>query len=353
MKIKLAILDSDQSYLERIVSAFGRKYADKFEIYSFTDETIALQTIDTARVEVFVASDSFDIDVKALPKRCGFAYLVNSPDVEAIKEQTAICKFQKADLIYKQILSVYAEKADEISSFKMTEDGTKIVLFTGIGGGTGASTMAAAAAMYYASQGKKTLYVNLEPFGGADSFFSGEGQFTISDIIFALKSKKGNLPLKLESCVKQDHCGVYYYAQSPIALDMMELGDEELVRLVSELRITGGYDYIVLDAHFRFDNNAFKLYRQTNAIVWVSDGTEIANNKMLRAHTALATYEENADSPLISRICVVYNKFSNKTSKTLDDTVIRSIGGAPRYEHASVAQILQQLKTMNMFDKIV
>ena len=42
MRIKLAILERDQSYLSRIVSVFNTKYADKFEIYSFTDRDIAL-----------------------------------------------------------------------------------------------------------------------------------------------------------------------------------------------------------------------------------------------------------------------------------------------------------------------
>ena len=33
MRIKLAILEKDQRYLNRIVAAFETKYADKFEIY--------------------------------------------------------------------------------------------------------------------------------------------------------------------------------------------------------------------------------------------------------------------------------------------------------------------------------
>ena len=82
MRIKLAILEKDQSYLNRIVAAFGTKYADKFEIYSFTDQAIALSTLDSSRIDVLVASDAFDIDSTALPKRCGFAYFVDSPDVD-------------------------------------------------------------------------------------------------------------------------------------------------------------------------------------------------------------------------------------------------------------------------------
>ena len=52
MKIKLAILEKDQSYLNRIVSVFGTKYADKFQIYSFTDMDVAFSTLETAKIEV-------------------------------------------------------------------------------------------------------------------------------------------------------------------------------------------------------------------------------------------------------------------------------------------------------------
>ena len=37
MKIKLAILDRDDRYLNRIEKAFGSKYEDKFELYTFTE----------------------------------------------------------------------------------------------------------------------------------------------------------------------------------------------------------------------------------------------------------------------------------------------------------------------------
>lgn len=221
MKIKLAILEKDENYLNRIMTAFNTKYADKFEIYSFTDQNIAMSTLENARIDVLVASDVFDIDFSAIPKRCGFAYFVDSADIDTVREQRAICKFQKADLIYKQILSVYSEKAGSVSGIKLGDESAKLFAFCSVGGGTGASSMAAAAAMHFAAKNKKTLYLNLEKLGSSDSFFSGEGQFDMSDIVFALKSKNTNLPLKLESCVKQDESGVYFYSQTKVALDML------------------------------------------------------------------------------------------------------------------------------------
>ena len=50
MKIKLAILDKDKSYLNRIVTVFEVKYADKFEVYSFTDLSVAIQTLSEVKI---------------------------------------------------------------------------------------------------------------------------------------------------------------------------------------------------------------------------------------------------------------------------------------------------------------
>lgn len=43
MKIKLAILENDVNYLNRIVVAFNTRYADKLEIYSFTKYDAAIE----------------------------------------------------------------------------------------------------------------------------------------------------------------------------------------------------------------------------------------------------------------------------------------------------------------------
>lgn len=353
MRIKLAILEKDQSYLNRIVTAFSTKYADKFEIYSFTDQAIALSTLDSSRIDVFVASDAFEIDVTALPKRCGFAYFVDSIDVDMVNEQKTICKFQKADLIYKQILSIYSENAGSVSGVKLGDDSTKVIFFSSPCGGVGTSTVAAACAAHFASQKKKTLYLNLEMFGSSDSFFNAEGMFDMSDIIYALKSKKANLTMKLESCVKQDETGVYFFSQSKIALDMHELNSEDILRLLSELKLHATYDYIVVDMDYSMSKDAIMIYKQSHAVVWVGDGSEISNLKVQRAYNALSVKEQNTEVALTNRLCLIYNKFSNKSSKTVGDIGLKNIGGAPVYAHATTKQIINQISVMNMFDSII
>ena len=80
MRIRLAILESDTVYLNRIVSAFIIKYADKLEVYSFTDKDAAIQFLKSARIDVFLAGESFQVTEGEIPSACGFAYLVEEED---------------------------------------------------------------------------------------------------------------------------------------------------------------------------------------------------------------------------------------------------------------------------------
>lgn len=354
MKIKLAILEKDVSYLNRFVNVFSTKYAEKIEVYSFTDKEVARSAIEENRIDVFIVSDAFEINVSNLPKRCSFAYFVDSPDVESVNDIRAICKFQKIDLIYKQILSLYSEKAGNISDLKIDDDSTTVIAFASPSGGVGCSSVAAACALYYAAQGKKVLYLNLERFGSADRFFQGEGQFDMSDVIFAIKSKKANLALKLESCVKVDPRGVHFFSETKNAMDMLELKNEECTHLISELKISGLYDYIILDVDFMMGKDMLALYHQTHRMVWVGDGTEISNGKITRAYQVIETMEASKEVPLTNKMRLIYNKFSSGgTSSIIEGLGLKHVGGIEVIKPPVVQQVITHISKNAVFESIL
>lgn len=350
MKINVAILEKDQVYLNRLVSHLSSQYTDKLEIYSFTKQDLAMESLDQSKIDVFLSSDDFNIDVEDIPSRCGFAYFVESPEIETYRDQQAISKYQKLDLIYRQLLSIYSEKAGTVTGLKFTEDDCKVVCFSSPSGGVGSSTMAAACAKHFSERGKKVLYLNLERFGSADLYFDGEGQFNMSDIIFALKSQKANLPMKLESSVKEDESGVRFYSESRLALDMHELDVEDLLRLIQTIRLTQSYDFLVLDMDFYLSKSSVQLFRQFHSFIIVGDGSETSNNKIERAYDAIKALEQSEDFPVYKRTALLYNKFSSKTGDILEMGV-RVLGGAPRYENATTQQILERLAKLEVFQE--
>lgn len=351
MKIKLALFDNDVNYLNRLVAALTAKYSDKFEIYSFTDAEYAKQNISSSKIDVFVAGTDLEVDVSRLPERCCFAYFSPDSSVEEIDGYAAIGKFQKIDLIYRQILSLYAEKAGNWSGHRADDSNARMIAFSSPCGGAGTSTIAAACAKHFALLGKKVLYLNFEKYGCSDSFFTATGQFDLSDIIFALKSKKANLPLKLESCVKQDASGVCYYSHPKLALDMLELSFEDMSRMINEAKLSSQYEYIILDIDFSLDKAAVKLYDLFDYIVWCSDGFDTNNSKIVRAYDAISIMEQNSDDRISDRIRLVYNKHSNN-SKSVSKEEIKNIGAIPLSECSSYEDMLKRCAHLDIFDKL-
>ena len=353
MKIKVAVLDNDQVYLDRFVSAFSAKFADKVELYSFTDQQIAMDSLANNRIDIFIAGEIFDIDVKQVPAKCVFAYFVDNTGIDSYNNQSAICKYQKADLIYKQFLSLYSEKAGGISSLKLDDDSTKIIIFSSPCGGVGTSTVAAACAKHFSDRGSSVLYLNLEPFGAADCFFSGDGQYDMSEVIYALKSKKMNLSMKLESCVRKDVSGVSFFTPTSIPLNMLEMTNDDVVRLVEELKLTGSYNYIIVDTDFGLDKNHLKIYKLAHRVVWVSDGEDIANNKLIRAYQAALLLDQTKSLDLMDDIVLMYNGFSSKSGKYVEGIDIKVTGGTQVFVHNNARQVVDQISGMGMFDNIL
>lgn len=353
MKIKLALLDQDDTYLKRIVSALKTRYADDIEMYLFTDKKMAISAIENSRIDILVADSSFDIDVDAVKKKCGFAFFVDSVDVESYRDEKVVCRYQKIELIYKQILNIYAETSNYIAAVHSNDVPVKKIAFVSASGGAGCSVAAAGCALYFAQCGKKVIYVNLETFGSSDIYFSAEGQFNMSDIIFALKSKKANLLYKLQSCVKTDARGVSFISESRQALDMMEMDYDDIEKLIAEIEAMGTYDYIVMDLEWSLTAEKVNIYDLFEQIVMVGDGSQTSNVKTVRAYEALCILEQQFKKSITERMVIMYNKFSNKTCEVLNNISFKEIGGAPRYENASAEQIVSQLAQTDVYKALM
>lgn len=341
MKIKLTILESDSTYLQRVVTMFNTKFAEELEIYSFSDIVGAMDSLEEKKIDVFLAGDNFDIDFNHVPNRCGFAYLVDSLDINAIDGRKAICKFQKGELIYKQIMSIYSEHVPNVSGIADTGNSSmKTIMFCSPGGGAGTSTAAAAAAIALTNAGKRVLYLNCDIYGDADMFFSCDGQFDFSDVIYAVKSNKTNRAMKLQSTVKQDQTGVYFYSSVKVPLDMMELTMDDYVVLINELKTLGCYDYVILDKAFPSTHKEFEFFNYCNSIVFVTEPADVATAKFAKALTAIRIIDSQSEFSVIPRMWVLYNKVG---VNEFFQTEIHSLGTIPVYQSVNANQMARQL----------
>ena len=145
---------------------------------------------------------------------------------------------------------------------------------------------------------------------------------------------------------------MFFYSSTKQALDMLELTEDEISRLISELQITGSYDYIIVDIDFNMSEGFVKLLEIFHSIVIIGTGSEISNCKIFRLYSSLVIKENMDNSQLLNRVGLLYNKFSNKTSKTISGIDIKNIGGIPRFDHATDIQVVEQISKIAALDNI-
>lgn len=351
MKIKLAILDKDRNYLERFSAAMGRRYPEELEFYLFTSRETALSSLGAIRADVLLANPEFEITAQELPKTCAFGQLSDTPGMDPVSGKPMICKFRNMETLYKGILGVYAEKPGPIDEFVL-RDGCRTIGFFGVGG-MGTSTVAAACAMHFAQEGKKTLYLNLQRLGGADMYFSGEGQRDMTDLILSLQDPEANLPMQLKSWVREDRSGVSFFAQAKNPLDMLELDPEEMLQLLDKL---SGYDYIIMDMDLTLEEGMLAVYRRAGRIVMVGDRSVEASVKADRALGALAILDGGSEQPLLERMSIIYNKVGSESQGQITQGELKVLGSQGIFKEersrkiSDNRKIVEYLAKQEMFD---
>ena len=235
-------------------------------------------------------------------------------------------------------------------------DRGKVVIFSSPCGGSGTSTLAAACTAHFALTGKQSLYLNLEDFGGADTYFSGEGVADMSDVVYAVKRRRGSLPIKLESYARRDSSNACYFSTAKMALDMLELTAADRQELVSVLAESEGYDYVIVDMPFDLCKESRELFQKAHVIVWVSDGTPAANQKTARAYEALRVLEQGGAAPLADRVCLLWNKIPAGMESELPTLGMPVVGAVAKIRHQmneSIASLLAASPAASAFDAIL
>ncbi len=352
MRIRLAILEKNPLLSKRLNEVLSQKYLEDFEVSSFTELDKALQALENRKLDVFLCGEEFEVDVRDIPPGCSFAYFVSTAGIDKWKQQKAICKFQKAELMVKEIQSLFSENAGSHISIRGDGRGGELLIFASPAGGCGSSSLAAALAMRRARQGSKTLYLNLEQVGAAELYFQGPGQSDLGDVIFALKSQKANLPLKLESSIRQSGEGVYFLAPAQLAAHMAELQIQEVAVLLEAVLGLGRYDTVVADMDFSLGEEFRRIFALAQKVIWTSDGSESANKKIASAYHSLGLLEEGAQDRVAPKLRLAYNKFSSKTGQVLEGLELQTLPGMPRVEHGQARPVLEALSQMNQLDSI-
>ncbi|MEY8427211.1 hypothetical protein AALA00_05695 [Lachnospiraceae bacterium 46-15] len=80
MKLKVAIVDKDVNYMNRLQKNFQLKYADKINMYVFSDIEKFYQSLKEVYVDVLLMDSSIKAEAGKLPEGMALGYLCDMAD---------------------------------------------------------------------------------------------------------------------------------------------------------------------------------------------------------------------------------------------------------------------------------
>lgn len=365
MKIRLGLLDNNQKYVSKILAYFNRHHSEELEVYVFSSYEAFSQFIKNKQIDVLLAEPELVTQGTAFPKSISVGYLAESADIETIYGVEAVCRYQKADLIYKEIVNLYAE-LDKKFTYKSGKQNTHMLAFFGASGGVGTTTAAVCCAEALAIAGKSVLYLNLEQNGVTDSYLTGEGTMTLTDVLYAVKSKyietgdadavkarKANLSLKFSSIVRQDESGVYFFEPFAVLLDALSLKKEDILEIIKVLTESGIYEHIVLDLGSYLDGWRKELLGEAERIFLVSSGTEISNSKLLRLVNAIEIEDSQKDTRVLSNVSIFYNRFGSDSADAVCAQDIPVFARIQNFKGGSTDEIMREIASAGSFRELL
>lgn len=356
MKIRVFICSEDTLYCEKLVNYFNSHYYDKFQWNVYTQSAYLQQIFQSDMVDIILVGEEMKEEIRKLDESLLgsqlWVYLT-----EQIYEQEEgvryLSKYCRADQIYRDLLDLYARKEHvRYENLSIVSGKTTFIAFVSASGGVGASTIACAAAKAL-SQMEKVLYLNLEDLGSCKLSFPGEGKPGLDELVYAIKSRRNTLELKIESSVSRNGAGSYYFRECGNPMDLKTLSPEEVGELLKAIEALKVYDKVIIDLGNGLQDKELTVMSMANRVVMLMDKSEIADVKLQRYLKFVQTAEEIQKIDIISKMCIYFNK-TLKSVKLPEQMMQIKVGGVfPLIENGDYLGIIDKIAQMELLRGIV
>jgi len=363
MLIRLGLLDTDLCYTTKLADYFSYHYSRDIEVLQFTDAAALMISLQRhERLDVLLASPEALADPSGLPERLQFAYLSGEKDLTSIEGIPVICKYQRADALYRAVQGL-AGNIDSGKKRYMTGESCRVILFMGAVGGIGCSTAALSCASRIAAKGTSTLYMNLQSHGRTDEVFSAVGA-PMTRVLYELKSwlqinKKsgqnsdniGRLQAKLRSLTMVDpEYKVINFGGYDLPLESMDMSSDDFDALIKAM--PGICECCIIDMDGIFNPLLLTAMKCADDVVIVGDGTAKGNQcleKVLRSIEIL----NGTDTPVLKgALHVLYTHFGSAAVQIQLPDYANLLGCIPNYSGSDEKRIVNELIGNRVFEQL-
>lgn len=298
MKIHLLIADMESDYVEHLSRVLTENYADVFEVSVCSSQKAMADLLEHRQADIALLGPSFIQDAGKSEIRLPLLLWDGTAVLNGqAAERKRIRKYQRISALSGQILEEYAEISSGDAGFEGEPCG-KITVVWSPAGGCGKTTAALAYAAQKVSEGKKAVYLDLEPFSSTPVYFA-EGGKSISSVFEKLD---GNVELLLQSIRQTDGgSGIFYFGRPDNYDDIEILTDEDMRNLV--VSSAKGVDEVIVDIGEACGQRTAAMMDLADTVMAVIDNTRASHVKWRQFCTQHSVYEK-----IRAKLLVVANR---------------------------------------------
>ena len=291
MKIRLLIASENREYNEQVVSVLSERYSDTFDLSVCTGREGLEKVIKTKKIDVAISTPSLYEWVCNTAIRLPIL-LWDGQDGTNIDGAPVIQQYQRISSIASQVMELYSTVAPQGKS--MGSENSQITVVWSPIGGCGKTTVALAYAAQMVSEGKKTLYLDLESFSSVPVYFPSGGK----SISTALGSNNGNLELLIQGIRQQDSGSGIYYLGIPDNYDDISVLEVEDAKALIEGCVKN-VDCLIVDLSSEFNDKIRSLLELADRVLVVTGPGIRSQKKLDQFVTQNDLYEVISDKTIL------------------------------------------------------
>jgi len=322
MNISIAIVDKNREYLDRLVEVL-QEYKE-LTVSLFTSAERLEQVLQTKKIDIVL----FDPDISEDEVKfngCGLGICLYSDEAQnttLYSDVPKVLKYQRVSMLYKEIVKLYAEKANISFDFGDLKTTRMLAVYSPIGG-CGKTTIALAMASKMASYGKNVLYLNLEQLSSSVCVNPAKEDGLIS--LVEAVNENVNFELKMKGLMKKGINGILYVEGFERIVDYNTVTQEEARNVLDNIRKSDVCDIVIVDMNSYIDNIGRVVFDMANDIIVVERPGELAEQKINMFAQQALTLEH------VNKICMVTNFAEGNSGSAGADRIgrVRNMGNQP------------------------
>lgn len=301
-KPRIIIADTDVSYIIPLQQKFIEEYFEKIDLEIISEPSYYKHFFASPqKADVLIVSE--ELYTPALQRHnIGSIFLMTEQYAENQMSEPNVNQIYKYTSIKEIFNAIIGRGTESLRASNSASKKTQIILVYSACGGVGKTTIALGISACLNKNYKRVLYINAARLQLFQTMLSNVSPITVSDVYAKMVSVTNNVYSDIKPAIRNE--GFSYIP--PFRNALMSMGIEYSIfeKIAVSAKITGDYDYIIIDTDTVFDEDKARLLDIADKVIMVTT----QNKASVYATNVLVSNINGANSDKYVFICNDFDK---------------------------------------------